>query len=300
MTECLRADAVLEQMQISLRIDRYASSARRKVAIGLTEATAPIIRSLEKASEFADITVVGCSVKSTMFQCVPVDNPAAPTSQIQVARSLVRLLRAGEVNAIVRGNASAAIVMNELAGELGYDKILRVAAMRDVKGREFLFAPASVVEGNTMEERLWMAERMALLLEDMDIEPVIGIGCIGNRREWCDLIMQSLQEGSFIAEGLRTKGVRVDFVGYNLETSLDRCNILVPANGMIGNAVWRMLTGVGGCKDLGDLGLIKEVFVDDSQYWDDYYDAIKFAVAISNMREDRRAVASNVGAGDLT
>jgi predicted methyltransferase MtxX (methanogen marker protein 4) len=177
--------------------------------------------------------------------------------------------------------------MGELAQQLGYHKILRVAIIRDVKNREFLLVPAAVAEGNTIGERLFMAREAAAFLRSIGIMPKVAVGQIWDYRNKNDEITQSIDEAEYLAEKLREDSIAVPFVGYNLETAVDSCNVIVPRNGIIGNAVWRMITGVGGCKDLGDFGLIREVFVDDSQYWDDYYDAIKFAVALANARGTR-------------
>lgn len=270
---------------ISQYIQKMAQEKKARVAIGLTNVTDGIVNSLNRAQQYADITIVGTRVSNHKNISVDLNSENA---QKEIAVIMASLLKNNDVDAIVRGNVSASAVIAELATALGHEKILRVAIVRDVKEREFLLTPASVTEGNTMSERLHMIRGAATFLHGLGVEPRVAIGQIENVRRRSEAIAQSMDEADFIAEALRRDSVAVPFIGYTLEKAVDTCNIIAPPSGIIGNAIWRTITGIGGCVDLGDFGLIDEPFVDDSQYWDDYFQPIIFAVALANIKTINR------------
>ena len=265
---------------ISEKILEYAKKKRAKVAIGLVKTNPEIIASLHRAEEYADVFVVGEKVDGLKFKFVPEQS----NRDTAVGREMANMLKKGEIDAIVRGNIEAYDCLHEVANLFGHKKILRTAIIKDQLGREFLLAPAALAEGNSMEERLWMASKMAEFLNSLGILPKIAVLQIYDTPV-TESIAQSMDEAIYIAEKLKKQGWKVDFVGYAIEKAVEFCNVIVSRNGIIGNAIWRTITGFKAGQDLGDFSLIPEVLVDDSKFWDDYFQPILFAVALVNMKK---------------
>src|SRR3989338_10085335 len=82
-----------------------ARQKRRKIAIGIMRPITETIESLERAREVADVTVVGAAVPGF-------DNIVEP-DQDQSSVKLIRLLRAGTVDGIVRGQVKDSFTLDE-------------------------------------------------------------------------------------------------------------------------------------------------------------------------------------------
>lgn len=260
-------------MTISEYILKKAKEKRARVAIGLVKVTDGIIDSLKRASEFADIVVVGEEVKG--FENI---------KTTKAEEVLPKLLLNKEVSGIVRGNMPAGPMMPILAKGLGYEKILRTAIIKNVDGKEYFFTPASVFEGNTMNERLWMARETVLFSKSIGLEPTVGVLSFGRTNGRSEMVDQNIDEAHCIVKQLTNEGFEAEWCGYRIDTAVKKFNIIVPPDGIVGNFVWRSITQFGGAIDIGDFGLIQEVFVDDSAYWDDYYQPIIFATALVNRK----------------
>jgi predicted methyltransferase MtxX (methanogen marker protein 4) len=266
---------------ISEKILEFAKKGRARVAIGLIKTNPEIIASLHRAEEFADIIIVGEKVDKFKSEFVPEQG----NREAIIGQKMAGMLRGGVVSAIVRGNMEAYNCLHEVADLFGHKKILRVSIIKDQLGREFLLAPAALAEGNSMGERLGMAFKMAEFIYNLGILPKIAVLQIYDSPV-TENIAQSMDEAAYIAEKLTQKGWKVGFVGYAVEKAVESCNVIVSSNGIIGNAIWRTITGFKAGQDLGDFSLIPEVLVDDSKFWDDYYQPIVFAAALVNMKKN--------------
>jgi predicted methyltransferase MtxX (methanogen marker protein 4) len=262
-------------MLISDFIYQYSRMQRATVAIGISEITNSILDSLKKAAQFSDIIIVGKKIDG--FESI--------SESRNFGETLVNLLKQKKVDAIVRGNLPASETMLSLANQLGYDKILRTACLKDLKGREFLLTPAAQEEGNSIYERIWMIQESSKFLNKLEIIPQVGVLSLDVKRGKNSIFDQSIDEAEIIVSELSKRGIYAECVGHAIEMCVGKFNIVVPQNGVVGNYIWRSIVGFGGGLDLGDFGLIDEVFVDDSRYWDSFYQPIMFAVALTNIKK---------------
>ena len=109
--------------------------------------------------------MVGAKVKG--FECIEDKNKPGET--------LARILVEKKVAGIVRGNLVAGEVMGVFAKEFGYEQVLRVGIVRDLKGREFFIGPGGVAEGNSMGQRLELALKVCDLMRRLKIKPEVGV-----------------------------------------------------------------------------------------------------------------------------
>lgn len=264
----------MAEKTISEKILELAQAKKRTIAIGLVSSNPAIMRSLQRVSQFADIVIVGQPVTG-FNNIVDTDRPG---------ETLAKLLINKKVDGIVRGNLVAGEVMEVFAKELGYAQVSRVGIIRDLKNREFFIGPGGVVEGNTAKDRVELALRVVVLMNELGVTPKVGVLSIDETRNRSDGIDQSIDEAEFIVKNLKSRMIDAEWMGYAVEKAVDRANFIIPPNGVIGNFIWRSIVGFGGGYDLGDPGLIPEVFVDDSKYWDDFFQPILCAVALANLR----------------
>src|SRR5512137_306398 len=66
-------------------------------------------------------------------------------------RLLVIALKAGKIDAAVRGTMGSGKMIEELKREFGLKEIMRTAVLEDVKGKQFLLTPVGIDEGMDME-----------------------------------------------------------------------------------------------------------------------------------------------------
>lgn len=270
-------------VMISEKILEFAKKGRARVAIGLVKTNSEIVASLHRAVECADIIVVGEEIRN--ISNVIISNNSPHREQL-IAEKLVDMLVNKDIDAVIRGNIVASKILPLLAKRFGYDKVLRSAILKDVKGREFFLTPAAVTEGNFVKERLCMAVKTAKFAQGMGIVPKIAVLQTGDTHGLSEYVEQSIDEADYIAGELSKLGYQVCFKGYAIEKAVEACNLIISRNGIVGNAIWRSIIGLGGVQEIGDFCLIPEIFIDGSKYWDDYYQTILFAVALVNMRKE--------------
>lgn len=182
---------------ISEKILEFAKKGRARVAIGLVKTNPEIIASLHRAKEFADIVVVGEQVGG--LSNVTISNNSCRESL--VAEKLIDMLANNEVDALVRGNIDAvdSDILHMLARKFGHKLVLRSAILKSCNGKEFLLTPAAISEGNSMQQRLWMAIETAKFAEQMKVIPQIGVLQTGDTRGNSEYVDQSVDEAEYIA-----------------------------------------------------------------------------------------------------
>ena len=261
-----------------------ARQKRRKIAIGIMRPITETIESLERAREVADVTVVGAAVPGF-------DNIVEP-DQDQSSVKLIRLLRAGTVDGIVRGQVKDSFTLDEFYRQFNREPVPsnRKIYAAILKKDEFAFIPTtgSIYQGMTLEDKLFEVGRLIRYMrDDLGIEPKIGI-------------MSSLRPTSKVgkypqldeiaginralAEQLQQQGCDAREYYFEYETAVwEGCNMIVPSTGLVGNAWLKALLYLGGWTMLAcsylDLGVVYE---DGSRNEKDYYWHIVSAVANAN------------------
>ena len=91
-------------------LQEKARSRHPRIGIGIWNADAELIASLQSATEYADLVLVGDPCCSCALDCVRSKEPW---------KDLVRLLEDGEIEGAVRGNLPAGRTMRALAEQFG-------------------------------------------------------------------------------------------------------------------------------------------------------------------------------------
>ena len=133
-----------------------ARARRARIGIGIWNADAALIASLESSREYADLLLVGDPGCDCNLECAPSPAPW---------KELVRLLADGEIEGAVRGNLPAGRTMRALSERFGIQ--VRRLALLELSGWSFLLGPVGIDEGESMADRLELLLGGARLLQDL-------------------------------------------------------------------------------------------------------------------------------------
>jgi predicted methyltransferase MtxX (methanogen marker protein 4) len=151
----------------------------------------------------------------------------------------------------------------------------------------FLFAPVGVDEGWTVAQKVELAERGAMLLRRMGIEPRIGMLSGGRRsdRGRHRSVDRTLDDAAEAAGMLRSMGFRAEDKEILIEDAARECDVIIAPDGISGNLIFRTLHFLGEGRAMGAVVLnIDRVFVDTSRAKTSYLDSIAMASALAGGR----------------
>jgi len=259
-------------MGILESLEEKARKRHPRIAIGAGSQRAGYVEKVERSArsvDFADVEVVGEGVQDPELE-------------------LIRLLKSGRVDAAIRGSLSASKTLSAVKTEFRPDWIGRVALLQDFNRRFFLFSPVGVDEGNSVEEKMFLAKGGIALAKKIGFKPRICVlsggrkGDVGRHKK----VDASLEEAEKLARWIKEKEC-MNTKNYNIlveDALADMANILIAPDGITGNLMFRTLVYLGGGRAIGAplLG-IEKVFVDTSRAGneDDYRAAITLAAALA-------------------
>lgn len=266
-----------------LFLDR-ASKQKRKIAIGIMRPIAETVESLKRASQYADLVVVGAKVSG--FENIVEENDD------ETSRIIVRLLKEGKVDGIVRGQVKDSFTLDEFHRQFGKEplpsnrKICPGVLQKDQYC--FVASTCSIYQGMTLEDKKYEIDRLIRYMEeDIGLTPKIGVmsslrptskvGKYPSLDSVADINRQ-------LAEYLRNKGYDVKEYYFEYETAVwDGATLIVPSMGLVGNAWFKALLYLGGWNNLAcpylDLGVVYE---DGTRNEKDFFWHIVHATAMAN------------------
>lgn len=264
--------------------ERAAAKQRRKIGIAILRPIPETIDSLKRASKFADLIVVGAKVDG--FENI-VEEDDEKASEI-----LINLLKDKKVDGIVRGQVKDSYTLDVFFRVFDKEPIpsnrklaLAVVQKNDY---EFVCAHGSVYHGMNLEDKIYEVEEVVKYMKDvLGIEPKIGVMGIlrpSSKKGKYELLdnISALSEKFY--QYLVDKGYDVKEYYMEYETAVwDRCNLIVPSTGFVGNSWFKALMYLGdwnllACAYLG-MGVVYE---DGSRNEKDFYWHIVHAVAMAN------------------
>ncbi len=257
---------------------------KRKIAIAIMRPIPETIESLRRASEYAELTVVGAEVQGFT-------NIIEPDADI-ASTKLVALLKDGHVDGIVRGQVKDSFTLDEFHRQFGKEPLPsnRKVCPAVVKKGEYCFvmSTASVYQGITLEDKIYEVDRIIRYMkEDIGLEPKIAVmsslrptSKVGKYKLLDDIA--SINEE--LTAYLKGKGSDVTEYYFEYETAVwEGANLIVPSMGLVGNAWMKSLVYLGGWELLScpylDLGVVYE---DGSRNEKEYFWHIVHAVAMAN------------------
>lgn len=264
-----------------------AKKKKRKIGIAIMRPIPETIESLKRGSEFADLVVVGAKVDD--FDNIVEEN------QDQASIELIRLLKEGEVEGIVRGQVKDSFTLDEFYRQFNKEPLPsnRKVAPGVLQKDDYCFiaSTSSIYQGMTLQDKKYEVERIIRYMkEDLDLEPKIGVmsslrptSKVGKYK----LLDEIAEINKQLAEYLRGQGYNTTEYYFEYETAVwEGSNLIVPAMGLVGNAWIKALLYLGGWNLLAcpylDLGVVYE---DGTRNEKDFFWHIVHAVAMANSKK---------------
>ena len=256
-------------------LQELARSRHARIGIGIWNADAELIASLQSATEYADLLLVGEPGCDCPFDFIPAQEPW---------KELVRLLAAGEIEGAVRGNLPAGRAMRALAEQ--FDIRVRRLALLELSGWAFLLGPVGIDEGETAADRLELLLGGERFLQSMGVAAKAAV-LSGGRMEdrgRCQRVDVSLSEGELIAARAREAGVAASHKGILIERCRDD-DIVIAPDGICGNLIFRTLLLLCGAASYGAPVLMDKIFIDSSRARGSFDGPVMLASSMAGMRE---------------
>lgn len=249
-----------------------------KIAIGVYREKEGYDKKVYRAAEL---------VKSLNFRVVVVDE-GEETEEI-----LIDLLERREVDAAVRGTARSSVLIPKLRK---YGRIARLALLETAEGKQFILAPVGVDEGETLTDRIFLAEEGVKLAEKLGLQKRIAILSGGRKSDLgrSDRVDRTLAEGEFLASHLSEKGYTARHYGIVIEEAVKEADIIIAPDGISGNLIFRSLCLVGrGVEHGAPVTGLPFLFVDTSraQSHEGYVRALKLAAKLARGGADDQRIS---------
>ncbi|OGL67599.1 hypothetical protein A3B21_03230 [Candidatus Uhrbacteria bacterium RIFCSPLOWO2_01_FULL_47_24] len=266
-----------------LFLDR-AKKQKRKIAIGIMRPIPETVESLKRASEYADLVVVGAKVDG--FENI------AEANDDEASRIIIRLLKEGKVDGIVRGQVKDSFTLDEFHRQFGKEPLPsnRKVCPGILQKDQYCFvaSTSSIYQGHTLEDKKYEIDRLIRYMEE-DIGMIPKIGVMSSLRPTSKVGKYPLLDdiaaiNTQLAEYLRGRGYDTKEYYFEYETAVwDGATLIVPSMGLVGNAWFKALLYLGGWNCLAcpylDLGVVYE---DGTRNEKDFFWHIVHAVAMAN------------------
>lgn len=261
-----------------------AALKRRKIGITILRPIPETVDSLKRASEYADLVVVGARVDG--FENI------VESDEDKAAEILIDLLHDKKVEGIVRGQVKDSSTLAVFFKKFNKEPIpsnRKVFVSIFKKGEySFLASSASVYQGMTVEDKIYEVERiLKYMKEDLKLEPKIGVmgvlrpSSVHGKYPLLDKISDECAQFNnyLVSKGYNSKEYYMEY-----ESAVwDHCNLIVPSMGFAGNSWFKSLVYLGDWKLLNcfylDLGVVYE---DGTRNEKDFFNHIVHAVAMCN------------------
>ncbi len=197
---------------------------------------------------------------------------------------LIKDLGSSKLDGIVRGQLSSSKFLKSLKITFKISQCFRLALLETYQNHEFFFAPVGIDEATDLAEKREFIKLAIRLLDQLDINPKIGI-LSGGRRDDIGrdpIVDKTIDEADKIIEQENNNSI----MNYNIlieDAIKDKTNVIIAPNGMSGNLIYRTLIHLGNGKSHGAPYLnIKKPVIDTSRVapLNEYLSAVCFASAM--------------------
>ena len=278
-----RLNNFIHMIELTNIILQRAKLNKRKIAIGIIRPIPETIESLKKASEFADLVVVGAKVDGF--------NNIVEENDDEASRIIIKLLKEGKVDGIVRGQVKDSFTLDEFHRQFGKEPLPsnRKVAFALLQKGDYCFSVStcSIYQGMTLEDKIYEVDCIIEYMVKMGIKPKIGVmsslrptSKVGKYSSLDEIAAINRQ----LTKYLQDKGYDTKEYYFEYETAVwEGCNLIIPAMGLVGNAWMKALLYLGdwnliACPYL-NLGVAYE---DGSRNEKDFYWHIVHCVAMIN------------------
>ena len=267
-------------MSLFQTLEDKAKQKRRRIGISILRWNDPIRASLEKAKAIADIIVYGDPKYG--FDGLTNNN------QEEVGRQMVRDFKAGKLDQFVRGQVDDFGTVDEFKKQFGVPaemKRLCPGLMHTPLDHEFFLLLCSNPEGQTLEDKIryvdgttaWLTETFPELTPKVAVMATCRPGSYGR-----DPVMsKTYDEAEAVVKHLAEQNIEAKNVHIEIENAVQWANIIMAANGTIGNQIFRAVMYLSGGKNLACPTIFSGhgFYEDDSRNEEDWYPHIVGAAA---------------------
>lgn len=255
-----------------------AAAGRRRIGIGILGPDAAVVETLTRAQALCEVVAFG--------------QPVAGVRSIATAtpeEDLVAALAAGELDAVVRGQADATTLRRRLMERFAYgpEDIKDLGVVKDNLGRVFIPCPISHTQGWTVEQKLALIAEAVKLARVLRLPVKVGVisGARPAELGSSPYLAETFADGERIV-ALLGDGLPIRHYYIDIEKAIaDQCTILVMVNGMVGNHVLRSLVFLGQVRIYGGIiGGIAPLVVESFRNSPGFFEYLEFANALANLR----------------
>lgn len=255
-------------------LEEKARKRHARIGIGIWNADAELIECLKPAAEYAELVLVGGPAPKCDLECITTEEPW---------KELAELLAAGQIDGAVRGNLPAGRTMRALSQQFGI-RVKRLALI-EITDWAFFLGPVGIDEGDSIRDRLDLAQDGAEYLKHMGISPKVSILSGGRMEDLgrSDKIDRSLADGELIAAKAWGSGIKAEHRGILIE-SCKGDDLIIAPDGISGNLIFRTLLLLCGANALGAPVLMDKIFIDSSRARGNFNGPVMLASAMAGMR----------------
>jgi len=172
-----------------------------------------------------------------------VDNfDLCPLRILKEEETALLALKRGDIDCLVRGTLRSAHFLRAMQKVFEIDTHYRIALLGTTDQKYFLLAPVGIDEGESLQDKIKLAEYGNDFLSTLNIEPRISI-LSGGR--WDDIgrsryVDVTIIEARMIAEELGIKHHEI-----MIEEAIKDSNFIIAPDGISGNLIYRSLVHLG-------------------------------------------------------
>ena len=200
---------------------------------------------------------------------------------------LIDDLSDGKIDAAVRGNFSARKVIDELRAKFLVKDIIRISILKTASGKLFILAPIGIDEGSTVDEKIEIISHSVDFFKLFDTKQNIAVMSGGrkddlNRSEKID---ETLIQANAVTTKINSMGFKGENFDIRIEDAVNKSNIIIVPDGVIGNYIFRTLYHLGAGDSIGaPIMNLSKVFIDTSRTKRDYTTSLVLSAALYNVK----------------
>lgn len=258
-------------------IRESAALKRNRIGIGILHPDETILQSLQMAQAFCDVIPFGVEVPGVTGTLT--DKPES---------SMCTAMASGEIDAIVRGQAVAITLREELCRKFGYtmNEFRDLGVVKDNLNRIFIPCGISHGQGWTVDQKAALIRLAVPFAHKLGFPVKIGVtsGARPENLGPIPYIIENYNDANRLVALLQDE---FPIRHYNIDIDkaiADGCSILVFANGMVGNHVLRSLVFLGQVKIYGGIVAgIDQLVVESFRSSSGFTEYLEFTNALANL-----------------
>ena len=198
--------------------------------------------------------------------------------------ALIDDLIVGKIDAAIRGDMSSSVLLPIVKQKTGLRGLERIVFLELLNGKMIIMAPVGIDEGWSDEQRIELARQSVKMAKRVGLGTKIAVMSGGRceDRGRCRAVDTSIDSALNIVKVLRSEGYDAYHSQILIEDAVNKADILIAPQGIVGNIIFRTLHFIGGAKALGaPIVNLDKVFIDTSRVKTDYTDSIALAMRLT-------------------